>query len=125
MDSEELARLKESIRNQGSTASQHAREAKLMESRALQLAGELDRVKDMLQVGTTWPTAMCLLTTSSGGSVSSRLPCAPAITGELWSPRFVRTSAPWLAGGTKHDRVHEAHPKLHGAAWSEGRWQQG
>ena len=62
MDSEELARLKESIRNQGSTASQHAREAKLMESRALQLAGELDRVKDMLQVGTTWPTAMCLLT---------------------------------------------------------------
>jgi hypothetical protein len=49
-EAEELLRLREKVRTMTASSSQSAREAKLMEARALQLAAEVDRVKDMLQV---------------------------------------------------------------------------
>ena len=49
-ETEELAQLREKVRTQKSSTAQYAKEAKLMESRALQLAAEVDRVKELLLV---------------------------------------------------------------------------
>jgi hypothetical protein len=45
-----LTKLREKVKSATSASQQHARDAKAMEARAVMLAGEVDRVKNMLMV---------------------------------------------------------------------------
>ncbi len=80
LDTEELARLRDSLRNAAATAAAHTKEAKLNESRAVQLAHEVDRLKEMLQVGGARHTCTLQRRTCTESRAPTPLPESPRLS---------------------------------------------
>jgi hypothetical protein len=73
-ESDELTKLRDKVKNATSASQQHARDAKAMEARAIMLASEVDRVKNMLMVSFVLAPVASGWVLIGGGCVDDRRP---------------------------------------------------
>jgi hypothetical protein len=112
----ELAELREKVKAQKNSSLQHVKEAKAMETRALQLSAEVERVKEMLLVGSASSAPSVQVLAGLPWRALSRLSlchvgCSVLLCKSVcW---WVVGGVCVMAGGPWHGGVHAENAELH------------